>query len=414
MSLSTRILLGLSLGLAGGILHSLGDGETLPSLPAIIEPVGTLWVNAIRMTVVPLIVALLVTSIAGGHEGGAVAKLGARTMGLFVVMIGAVSLYTLILAPPLLAFLDIDPATAAALLESTGAAGAAAGELPPFRDWLIGLIPSNPFRAAVDNAMLPLVIFTSLFSMALFHIEKAKKFSVLLFFAAIKDAMFVLIGWVMLLAPVGIFALVFPLAARMGLSVVTVLGTFIVIACGLISLMMVILYPTAVFVGRLPLGAFARAVAPVQVIGFSTRSSLASMPATFAATETLRIPTQVAGLVLPVAVSLFKFSSPIGRITGTYFIAKLYGIELGPTEMTVIALAIGLFSFYSPGIPSGGLLIMAPVYVSLGLPVEGIGILIAVDLIVDMFITATNVTANVTATAILSRADRAAAKVHRS
>jgi Na+/H+-dicarboxylate symporter len=108
-----------------------------------------------------------------------------------------------------------------------------------------------------------------------------------------------------------------------------------------------------------------------------------------------------------VAVSLFKFASPIGRTAGTYFVASLYGINLGPTEIVVIAFAIGLFSFYSPGIPSGGLLVMAPVYISLGLPVEGIGILIAIDLIVDMFITATNVTANVTAAAILTRSDRA-------
>jgi Na+/H+-dicarboxylate symporter len=115
----------------------------------------------------------------------------------------------------------------------------------------------------------------------------------------------------------------------------------------------------------------------------------------------------VSGLVLPIAVSLFKFASPIARTAGTYFVAKLYGIELGPMEIIVTALAIGLFSFYSPGIPSGGLLIMAPLYTTLGLPVEGIGILIAVDLIVDMFITATNVTANVTAAALLSRADRA-------
>ncbi len=406
MSLSSRILLGLSLGLAAGILHSLGDGQTLPSLPAFIEPLGTMWVNAIRMTVVPLIVALLVTSIAGEQKTGLVARLGGKIIGLFVIMIGAVCVYTVVLAPPLLSFLDIDPAIAATLLESTGSAGAAAAELPPFRDWLVDLIPSNPFRAAVDSAMLPLLIFTVLFSVALLRIDGNEKGTILRFFTAIKDAMFVLIGWIMLLAPVGIFALVFPLSARMGVSAVTVLGTFIAIACSMIALMMLLLYPVAVVIGRVPLRDFARAVAPVQVIGFSTRSSLASLPATFAATEALGLSARVSGLVLPVAVSLFKFASPIGRTAGTYFVARLYGIELGPTELIVIALAIGLFSFYSPGIPSGGLLIMAPVYVSLGLPVEGIGILIAIDLIVDMFITATNVTANVTATAILTRADR--------
>jgi Na+/H+-dicarboxylate symporter len=126
----------------------------------------------------------------------------------------------------------------------------------------------------------------------------------------------------------------------------------------------------------------------------------------FTATENLDFSPKVSGLVLPVAVSIFKFASPVGRASGTYFIALLYGIDLSPTDIVVIAGAIGLLSFYSPGIPSGGLLIMTPLYVSLNLPVEGIGILIALDLIVDMFITPANVTANLTVAAMLTRPDR--------
>ena len=241
----------------------------------------------------PLIVSLLVTSIGGEQKSGLVARLGGRIIGLFVIMIGGVCVYTVILGPPLLSFLHIDPAIAATLLESTESAGAAVTELPPFRDWLVALIPTNPLKAAVDSAMLPLVVFTVLFSLALLRIEGHEKDTILRFFTAIKDAMFVLIGWIMLIAPVGVFALVFPLAARMGLSAVTVIGTFIVITCSMISLMMLLLYPLAVVIGRVPLGAFARAVAPVQVIGFSTRSSLASLPATFAATEALDSATRV-------------------------------------------------------------------------------------------------------------------------
>ncbi len=406
MSLSTRILLGLALGLVAGILHSLGDGQTLASLPEIIEPIGTMWVNAIRMTIVPLIVSLLVTSIVSEHESGLVARLGGKTIGLFVVMVGGACLYTVILAPPLLSFVNIDPVIAEALLESTDSVSAAAAELPPFSDWLVNLIPTNPLKAAVDTAMLPLIIFTILFSAALLQIAADARGTVLRFFMAVKDAMFVLIRWILSIAPIGVFALVFPLAARMGMSAVTVLGSYVVIACGMVVLMMLLLYPIAVVIGRVPSGAFARAVASVQVIGFTTRSSLASLPATFAATENLGISAKVTSLVLPVAVSVFHFVSPIGRTVGTYFIAMLYGIELGPTELLVIALAIGFLSFYTPGIPSGGLLVIAPVYISLGLPVEGIGILISIDLIVDMFLTAGNVMANVTIAAILTRDDR--------
>jgi Na+/H+-dicarboxylate symporter len=406
MSLSTRILIGLGLGLGSGILYSLCEIQALRFVPGLIEPVGSLWVNAIRMTVIPLLASLLVTAIAGQGSSGVAAQLGGRTIGLFVILITISCLYTLGLAPLLLLLLDISPADSQALLEVTASTQIGPAELPPFRDWLVNLIPANPFKAAVENNILPLMIFTALFAASLLYIGADQRASVVHFFAAIKDAMFVLIGWIMWLAPIGIFALVFPLAATLGVGVIGVLGTFIAIACGLVIGLTLLLYPAAAIAGNLSIRHFARVVAPVQIIGFSTRSSLAALPATFAATKALNIDEKVSGVVLPIAVTGFKFTSPVARTAGTYFVATLYGIELDFLELLIIAAAIGLFSFYSPGIPSGGLLIMAPVYLSLGLPVAGIGILIAVDLIVDMFITAGNVTANVFATLLLSQPRR--------
>ncbi|MFT7383148.1 MAG: proton glutamate symport protein [Urechidicola sp.] len=406
MSLSTRILIGLGFGLLSGIAYSVFELPILRFLPGFIEPLGTLWVNAIRMTVIPLLMSLLVTAIAGQGSSGVVAQLGSKAICLFVIMIVAACLYTLVLAPVLLSLLDIDPTDSEALLAVNQTSDASRVKLPPFRDWLVNLVPANAFRAMVDNAVLPLMIFTGLFAASLLHIAEQQRSLVVRFFAAIKDAMFVLIRWVMWLAPIGIFALVFPLAATLGVTIINILGSFIVICCGMIVGMTLLLYPVAVILGRVPLQAFVKILAPVQVIGFSTRSSLAALPATFAATRALGVSENVAGVVLPIAVTLFKFASPIGRTAGTYFIAQLYGIELSTYELVVVAAAIGFFSFYSPGIPSGGLLIMTPVYASLGLPVSGIGILIAIDLFVDMFITAANVTANITAVTLLSRNER--------
>ena len=403
MSSSARILLGLALGLIGGIGFSLLDASSASKLPSMVEPIGALWVNAIRMTVIPLLMALMITAIAGQENTGLVAQLGGKTMALFISMIVASSLFSFLVAPPLIAMLNIDPEASRRLLESTAIANVGSNELPPFRDWLIGLIPINPIRAAADNAVLPLMIFTGLFSMALLQIGNEQREHVVAFFSAIKETMFVLIAWIMTLAPIGIFALVFPLAATLGVSAINVLGSFIVIVCALITAFTLALYPLAVYIGEIKLRDFARALAPAQIIGFSTRSSLAALPPCFTATETLGISNKVSGVVLPIAVTLFKFASPIGRTAGTYFVASLYGIDLTNYELFIIAAAIGLFSFYSPAIPSGGLLIMAPVYISLGLPVQGIGILIAVDPIVDMFITAANVSANVTVAAILSK-----------
>jgi len=119
----------------------------------------------------------------------------------------------------------------------------------------------------------------------------------------------------------------------------------------------------------------------------------------------LKLPASVSGIVLPIAVALLKFASPIARGTGTFFIASIYGIDLGFIEIMTIMAAIGALSFYSPGVPSGGLFIMTPVYISLGLPVEGIGLLIALDLIPDMFITTANVTADMSVATILGNSD---------
>jgi len=404
MSLTARVLIGLLLGLVSGIVISLSSNEALTSLPSLVEPVGTLWVNSIRMTVVPLVISLLVTAIAGDHDSGLVAKLGGKTIGLFVAMVTVGCVFVAITAPPLLSLLQFDSATTDALrATSSTAVTSGSAKLPPFRDWLVNLVPANPLKAAVDGTMLPLVVFIVLFALAMIRIGDTSREALLRFFGAIKDTMFVLIGWIMAIAPFGVFALMLPLAATMGSRTAGALGYYLLISFSLTLIALAFLYLLVLFVGGIPIALFARACVPAQVVAFSTKSSLASLPAMFAASENLKISPKVSGLVLPLAVSLFKFASPIGRASGTYFIARLYGVELGVFEIITIAGATGLLSFYTPGIPSGGLLIMTPLFVSLNLPVEGIGILIALDLIVDMYLTPANVTADLAAVAMLSR-----------
>jgi Na+/H+-dicarboxylate symporter len=216
--------------------------------------------------------------------------------------------------------------------------------------------------------------------------------------------MLVIVEWILLVAPVGVFFLVLSLAARTGAELVAALGSFVLVACGLIVIAGAALYPIATVFGGISLRQFARACAPVQAVAFSTRSSLASLPAMLdSAGRQLKLSPEVSGMVLPVAVALFKFASPIARMTGTFFVAQLYGIDLGVAQITAITGAIAALSFYSPGIPSGGLFILTPIYVALNLPVEGVGLLIALDLIPDMFITTGNVTADMAVVAVLGR-----------
>jgi proton glutamate symport protein len=403
LSLAIRVLIGLALGLAAGIVIAAADMPGLGAVAVAIEPVGALWVNAIRMTVVPLVFSLLIVGVAGGTSTAASRRIGAGAMALFAVFIAGSTLFALLVAPPLLALIRPNPAAVAALRVATGAVTTTAVELPPFRDWLVELVPANPVRAAADGAMLPLVVFSALLGLALARVPDARE-HVVPFFRVIADAMFVVAGWILAVAPAGVFALVLPLAARAGPALAGALGHGVLVMCTLVLVALGALYPVAVLGGRVPLRQFARAVAPAQAVAFGTRSSLASLPALLAgAREVLGLPPTVTGLVLPAAVAVFKFASPVARITGTLFIAQLFGVQLDAAQTVAVAGALGALSFYSPGIPSGGLFAMTPIYIAFGLPVEGIGLLIAVDIVVDTFITAANVTANMTIATLLAR-----------
>ena len=399
MNLSFRILTGLLLGSIAGLMISRSNSALFVNLPGLLAPLGSLWVNAIRMTIMPLLMALVVVAIAGQGRSGRVLAIGGKTLSLFVGLILLSSLFALLFAAPLIGLLEICSENSNVVLASSQVTAERA-PLPPFKDWLIGLIPANPFAAAANGDILPLMIFTVVFSLALIQIDERLAKNVVTFFEATKQALLVVIAWIMELAPYGIFALVLPITANLGTESVRLLGTFILMVCGLIVLLSACIYLGLWVLGH-DIKKFAKTMAPVQVIGFGTRSSLATLPATIAASEILGVSQKTAGLVLPAAVTLFKFASPLARTAGTYFIAALYGMDLTVSEFVVISLAVGLLSFYSPGIPSGGLLIMTPVYLALGLPVEGIGLLIAIDLIVDMFITAANVTANLGVTMML-------------
>ena len=219
------------------------------------------------------------------------------------------------------------------------------------------------------------MVFTGIFALALLKIDPQSRKQLVGFFAAVKGAVCV-IAWVMALSPYGIFALVLPVAANLGTESVVLLGSFIFPTCSLIVLLASTLYLILGLLGY-DVWRFARTMAPVQVIGLGTRSSLAALPATLAASRDLRSTrTRRPGAADRGHSVQICFSS--GPHLWAYFIAALYGIELALPETIAIALAIGVLSFYSPGIPSGGLLVITPVFVALDLPVEGIGLLIAV------------------------------------
>jgi Na+/H+-dicarboxylate symporter len=193
----------------------------------------------------------------------------------------------------------------------------------------------------------------------------------------------------------------------MGLAAAGALLGFIVLVSGLcVAFVAFVLYPSAAVIGRVPLGTFARAIAPAQAVAFSARSSLAALPAMIEAAETrLRFPPEISRFLLPLSASTFRAGSGVGLTVSVLFIARLYGVELDLTQIATIVLTVVLTSFSVPGIPNGSIIAMVPVLAAADIPIEGIGILLSIDTIPDMFRTGANVTGHMTAAAILARSE---------
>jgi Na+/H+-dicarboxylate symporter len=404
MSLTARVAGGLVLGLAAGVVADAAESRALLALAELAEPVGTLWVNAILMTVVPLVVSSLIVGVASAGDPRLVGRLGRGAVTLFLLLVACSATFTALITPPLLAWLPSDDATVASLRAGTAFGSQPHAAVPTAREWLVGLVPSNPVRAAADGTMLPLVVFTLAFALALTRVEPTSRRAVVAFFEAAAAAMRVLVGWVLALAPLGVFALAFPLAARLGAAAAGALGYFIVLSAAICLVLLLAVYPLAVVAGRVPLRRFARAAAPAQAVAFGSRSSLASLPALIDGAERrLGLPPAVTGFCLPLAVSTFKLGAPVVMLVGLLVMGRLYGVPIDAPQLAQAAAASALLSFSAPGVPGGALLVAAPIFAAAGVPLEALGILLALDTIPDMFRAPANVTADLAVAAILAR-----------
>jgi proton glutamate symport protein len=405
MKESTRVLVALAAAIGIGALVAASGSIPLLDAADALAPLGTLWVNAIRMTVIPLVVSLLITGVASASDVGAIGRLGGRTLIVFGLLLAATAAIVVPLAPLLFAVLPLPSTAAAKPTLPAGAAEAASqlsagGQSASFSAWLTSLIPSNPIAAAANGAMVPLILFTLILAIAIARGPESTRTPLVGFARALGDAMLRIVRWVVLAAPIGVFALVLPLAAHLGGAVAGAIGIYIA-AYSLTSVVVILLmYPAVALFGRIPVGRFARAVLPAQLIAFSSSSSIASLPALIESGERgLGLPSSITGFVLPLAVSTFKVAAPVSWTIGALFVGWFYGIPLHAT----VAFAAVFLAFATPGVPRGAFIMLTPLFLAIGLPAEGIGILIAVDALPDTFATALNVTGDLAAAAFVSR-----------
>ncbi|MEG8221468.1 dicarboxylate/amino acid:cation symporter [Sphingomonas sp. HH69] len=404
MSLTVRILVALILGLAGGIaLAEGGQGWDVPLL-SVAQPIGKAWLNGLQMPLIPLIFALLVTGIAQAATTARTNGMAGRAIGLFALLLVASSTVAALVGPLLLQLWPV-PSGAVGML--TGAQGAA--EVPgvrPSADWLLGFIPANPIKAAAEGEVVAVVLFALIFGFAVTRIADARHAQLTGLFDALTDALLVVVQWVLWLAPIGVFALALVAGARSGLATAGALLHyigFIVLICLVVTLLV---YPLVVVLGRIAPGRFARAAFPAQAIAFSTQSSIASLPAMIQASDgPLDVRPTTRSIVLPLAISLFRITSPPANLGVALYVAAMNGVALGPMQLAMGVAVAAIVSLASVGLPGqvSFFTTTGPICLAMGVPVEALPLLLAVETVPDIFRTVGNVTADMAVTRIIDQ-----------
>ncbi len=403
MTLTVRVLIGLVAGFLVGFGLNAFAPDIATTASNVLSPVGALFVNLIRMTAIPLVAAMLIASLGAMIAPGGLGWLTARALLVSVVLLTIASVGSLLIGIPVLAWLPIDPDAAVRLRADTSAAlPSAAAAAPGLVQWIVDLIPQNVIRAAADGAILPVIVFSVLFGFALGRAPEVRRAAVVGVAEGVADVMQRLVGWILQLAPIGVFALAVPLAARLGLALagavlvyVGLVVTLTVAATGLV------LYPLGMLAGRMRPRAFIEYCAPAQAIAFASRSSLASLPAAVASAERTGLSPGLSRFLLPLAISVFHFGAAVAQTVGVLFLANLFGVTLSGPMLATIVVTVVLASFAVPSIPGGSIIALVPVLSAAGLPIDGVAILLALDAVPDMFRTTANLTGAMTLVAIL-------------
>lgn len=396
---TVRILLSLVLGLIAG--GALAGAPFLDRVLAVADPVGGLWLDALRMTIVPLVFSLLVVGVSSAAGTAAAGGVAARALGLFALFLFASAVFSALAVSGVLALWPAPQAAVAGLREAAGHATQRAPDFPSMGAWLRAFIPTNPIQAAAETSMAPLVVFALAFGLAATRIRPELRAGIVSLFEGVMEAMLVLVQWVLFAAPVGVFALALAVGAKAGFGAAGALGHYVLILSGVCISVALLSYLIALLAG-VPLFAFAKAAAPAQAVAFSTQSSIASLPAMVAGARRLGAPEPIIGVVLPLAVSLFRITSPAANLGVAIYCAHIYGVPLNAALLTAGVAVASVISLASVGLPGQITFFTTtgPICLIMGAPLELLPILLAVETIPDIFRTVGNVTADMAVTCL--------------
>jgi Na+/H+-dicarboxylate symporter len=392
----------------GGLALGLGLGILLPASPqaaTVARLIGGLWLDGLKMTIIPLVVALLIVGIAGTARSARGSRLAFRAVLLFIGLLWVSALVAAMLVPALLGAWPLPAETGALLRAGLGGGAAVAGAAPDLESFIRSVIPTNPVSAAAEEQLLPLILFTGLFAIALTRLPEAQAAPVIGFFTAIADAMLVIIGWVLWLAPLGVAGLGYGLGASVGAAAVGALGHYIIIVSASGLAIWALSLPVAVLGGGISLLAFARASGPVLAVALSTQSSLASLPSMLKATEELGVPPRIAKVTLPLAVAIFRVTGPAMNLAVAIYVAHWFDIALTPTALAAGVAVAAVTSISSVSLPGqlSFLTSISPIALVMGVPLEPLALLVAVEMLPDLVRTGSNVSMDMATTTLLSR-----------
>ncbi len=406
MSSTNRILLGLVLGLVGGALLLLSGSSIAPSLASVIEPIGAVWLSALKMTIIPLVLALLVTGVASAADAASSGGLTARSLAWFTAFVVAGVFFAVGATEAILWLWPVDPGVAATL--TAGANPSAVPPIPSTAETLTGIVPSNIFAALTAGDMLPIVLFGMVLGFAVTRIGAEPREKLLGLFRAVSETMFVIIGWVLWLAPLGVFALAFSVGFRTGFEAVAAIAQYVIIVSAVLILQMLLIsYPAVAIWGKVGLVRFAKAALPAQAVALGTQSSLATLPAMLDASAAMEVSERVRSLVLPLAVALFRSTSASANLVVVLFVAHLSGVELSWAQLALgmAIAAIGSIAVVGVASASTFFVVTVPISLAMGVPVGVLPLLLAVEILPDLWRTVGNVTSDLAVAAIADAQD---------
>jgi Na+/H+-dicarboxylate symporter len=403
------LVAGLALGaFAGSFPEAFREGSL-----GVAGFVGTLWLNALKMTVIPLVVALLVVGIAQSREAALAGRIAGRSVLWIVILCTISAVFGAVMTVMLTDAFPLGRETAGALQAAlAGVEQKAAVPLPGIADFFKGVVPPNVFAAATNGDVLPLVVFSVLFALALGSISEAGRKAIVTLFQAVGDALLTIIAWVLWIAPLGVFALAYTVGSAAGGSAFAGLGHYVVVISVVGILVTLLGYPLGIVVGRIGIGRFTRAMIGPQAVAISTRSSLASLPAMLTATRSMGVHEQVADVTLPISVALFRATGPAMNVAVSFYVAHWLGYHPTLAQMIAATAVAAVMSYGAVSLPGEITFIssIAPINLALGVPIAPLALLVAVEMVPDIFRTVGNVTLDVAVTTAVDRSTKNASE----